>query len=128
MRDINKIIIHCADTKPSMDIGVKEIDSWHKQRGWSGVGYHFIIRKDGSVELGRPIEKIGAHCKGYNRDSIAICWVGGYGGVDDRNEEQIESMHSLVQALQHDFPAATVHGHNEFSSKSCPNFDVSKEF
>ena len=77
MRRIDKVIIHCSDTYHNMDIGVKQIRRWHKKRGFNDVGYHYIIRRDGTLETGRPIEKIGAHCKGQNRHSIGVCFVGG---------------------------------------------------
>lgn len=127
-KSTDKIIIHCADSKPSMDIGVEEIRSWHTARGWSDIGYHYVVRKDGLVETGRPAEMIGAHCKGCNSTSIGICWVGGYGGVDDRTRHQKIVMDILIANLQIEYPNATVHGHNEFSNKTCPNFDVSSEY
>lgn len=128
MRAINKIIIHCADTKPSMDVGVNEIRSWHLQRGWSDIGYHYVIRKDGTIEVGRPIERIGSHCKGQNTGSIGVCYVGGFGGVDDRTKEQLESMKTLINSLRHDFGKLEVRGHNEYSEKSCPNFNAYEEY
>ena len=77
MRKVNLLVIHCAATKPNMDIGRDEIDSWHKARGWSGIGYHYVIRRDGRIESGRPVEQAGAHASGYNANSIGICLVGG---------------------------------------------------
>ena len=70
-RKINKIIIHCSATPPSMDVDANTVDEWHKQRGWSGIGYHFFVKRDGQIELGRPLEKSGAHTKGHNKNSIA---------------------------------------------------------
>ena len=106
MRKINEIILHCAYTPVTMDIGVSEIRDWHiNERGWSDVGYHYIIRLDGTIELGRPIEKIGAHTKGRNRNSIGICYVGGKSSncdcwLDTRTDEQRKSLESLVNALK----------------------------
>lgn len=128
MKQINEIIIHCADSKDSMDIGVKEITQWHKARGFNDIGYHYVIRKDGTMEKGRRDDVQGAHCRGHNQNSLGICWVGGFGGVDDRTEEQKIVMNFLIARLQIEHPEATVHGHNEFSTKTCPNFDVSSEF
>ena len=128
MRSLNKIIIHAAATKPTMDIGVEEIRSWHLQRGWSDIGYHYVVRKDGSIEQGRPIDRVGSHVKGQNTGSIGVCWVGGYGGVDDRNEAQKESLIRLIKALQVSFGQMSLHGHNEYSSKTCPNFNVIEEY
>ena len=128
MRTLNKIIIHCADTKTSMDIGVEEIREWHLARNWTDIGYHYVIRKDGTLEVGRPIEQIGSHCYGQNTGSIGVCYVGGYGGVDDRTEEQKKTMKTLITTLRHDFGFLSVHGHNEYSEKSCPNFDAHLEY
>lgn len=131
MRKINKIIIHCSATKASQDIGVKEIDAWHKKQGWEEIGYHFVIRRNGRCEKGRDIEKIGAHCKGHNADSIGICLVGGIdnNGKPQNNftDAQFQTLRKLVADLKQKYPQATIHGHNEFANKACPCFDV-KEF
>jgi N-acetyl-anhydromuramyl-L-alanine amidase AmpD len=119
-RTINKIIIHVADTPESMDIGVNEIRSWHTAKGWNDVGYHYVIRRDGTIEVGRQESKIGAHCRGYNWESIGICMVG-------RNmftDIQWDSLAKLVKSLDGRY-GATVHGHRDFDKhKTCPNFDV----
>lgn len=132
MREINKIIIHCSATKPSQDIGAFQIDEWHKKLGWSGIGYHFVIRRSGEVEKGRDIEIAGAHCKGQNKNSIGICLVG---GIDENGKsqnnftpEQFAALRKLVQRLRADFPNAGIHGHNEFAAKDCPCFDVGEFF
>ena len=124
-----KIIIHCAATKPSMDIGLAEIDRWHRSRGWLKVGYHYIIRRDGTVEKGRSHEVIGAHAKGHNATSVGVCLVG---GVDDANKpednftpEQWGALEELVNLLVEEYPMVSVIGHNEVdSNKECPSFDV----
>lgn len=128
MRGLYKLIIHCADTKAGMDIGVEEITQWHKARGFNNVGYHFVIRKNGTIEKGRDIDVIGAHCKGQNSHSIGICWVGGYDAKDDRTDAQKEAMQKLVISLNMVFGKMSIHGHNEFSTKTCPNFNVYEEF
>jgi len=88
MRIIDTVIVHCSATKPSMDIGVDVIRQWHMNKGWSDIGYHYVIRRNGAVELGRDLDKdgdvdeeIGAHAYGHNATSIGICLIG---GVDDR--------------------------------------------
>ncbi len=132
MREINKIIIHCSATKANQDIGTFQIDEWHKKRGWSGIGYHFVIRRNGEIENGRPVEVTGAHCQGQNRDSIGICLVGGI----DRNGDpqnnftdvQFQALRKLVADLKNNFPQVTVHGHCEFANKACPCFDVQEFF
>jgi len=129
MRTINQIIVHCADTYIHMDIGVKEIRKWHvEERGWSDIGYHHVICRDGILEPGRPVERAGAHCKGHNEHSIGICLVGGKGD-DDKPEcnftsEQWRSLQLLVDDLLQTYDAK-VQGHNELDThKTCPNFNV----
>lgn len=131
MRKINMIIVHCSATRSSQDIGAAEIDKWHRKQGWDGIGYHFVIRRNGKIEKGRPLEVTGAHCKGQNKNSIGICLVGGIDadGKPQNNftDTQFQSLRKLVTDLKNNFPQATIHGHNEFANKACPCFDV-KEF
>lgn len=133
MRTIKRIIIHCAATFPTMDIGVKEIRQWHmRDNGWADIGYHFVIRRNGTVEQGRPVEQVGAHCKNYNAGSIGVCLVGGLEKQPDGTslskanytEAQWASLRALVTSLMQDYPAATLHGHQDFANKACPCFDV----
>lgn len=128
MRKIDKIIIHCAATKPSMDIGAKEIREWHLARGWNDIGYHYVIRRNGQIENGRPKEKIGAHTEGQNSTSIGICMVGGIDGAGNAQSNftpaQWQTLERLVRILKAEFNQATVHGHNEYASKACPSFNV----
>lgn len=132
MRKITEIIIHCSATKEGKDFTVEDINRWHRQRGFDSIGYHFVIYPDGSLHVGRPKNLIGAHCKGHNAHSIGICYVGGLSTdgkpKDTRTAAQKDSLRALVEQLQEEFPLATVHGHNEFSNKACPCFDVQKEF
>ena len=76
MREIKQIHIHCSATKTD-NISASTIRRWHLQRGWSDIGYHYVIGLDGKIEAGRPVSKIGAHAKGYNKTSIGICYIGG---------------------------------------------------
>jgi len=133
MRKIDKIILHCAATPEGRDVKTQTIKSWHvKGRGWSDIGYHFVIELDGSVVDGRPLERTGAHVKGHNTGSIGICYVGGMdkdkNAKDTRTEAQRDAMDNLIASLQDRFPKATIHGHNEFAAKACPSFDVQKEY
>jgi N-acetylmuramoyl-L-alanine amidase len=84
-REIDLIVIHCAYTSPKMDIGVKEIDEWHRARGWNQIGYHYVVRRDGTVEHGRSVKTVGAHVKGFNAKSIGVCLVGGT--MEGRDED-----------------------------------------
>lgn len=124
------IAIHGAWTPPSMDIGAKEITEWHLERGFGDIGYHFVIRRDGTIEEGRDIDLEGAHVYGHNDYTIGICLVGG------RNEQfwefnytfrQIVALTGLVGRLMEDYPEITaVMGHRDFPgvTKRCPGFDV----
>jgi N-acetylmuramoyl-L-alanine amidase len=132
MREINKIIIHCSATPEQRHVDVQTIRDWHLKRGWSDIGYHFVVYLDGTVVPGRPVERIGAHVKGMNRNSIGVCYIGGvdyYGKPKDtRTQEQLDSLEQLITDLFHQYPEASLHGHNEFSTKACPSFDVQDEY
>lgn len=144
MRKIDTIIIHCAATYPKMDIGAEEIREWHtRDNGWSDIGYHFVIRRDGTVEAGRPVEQPGAHCKNHNARSIGVCLVGGLCGGKvcehemvtfasgqrgkpeaNYTETQYAALKLLLARLTGEYATATVHGHQDFANKACPCFDV----
>ena len=130
MRKIDKIIIHCSATPEGRPVTVETIRKWHIARGWSDIGYHFVIYLDGSVHEGRPLEAIGAHTSGQNLYSIGICYVGGCDKnmkpKDTRTPAQEAALVKLVKSLEGRFPGASVHGHNEFAAKACPSFDVQK--
>ena len=125
------LVVHCSATKPSMDIGLREIKRWHvNDNGWRDVGYHYIIRRNGEVELGRSNRDTGAHAAGYNHKSISLCMVGGM--AEDNSAEnnftaqQWTALLDLVKQIKVDYPEADVIGHNEISEKECPSFDVQK--
>lgn len=132
MRKITEIIIHCSATQEGKDFTVQDIDRWHRQRGWDGIGYHFVIYRDGSIHAGRSLQRVGAHCLGHNANSIGICYIGGLSKdgkpKDTRTAVQRKALVELVNKLRLEFPLASVHGHNEFAAKACPCFDVSQEF
>lgn len=132
MRTINKIILHCSATKEGINFNINDIRRWHKAKGWKDVGYHYVICLDGTVQSGRPLEQIGAHCSGYNSHSIGICYIGGLDknnkAKDTRTPQQKAAMYDLLIKLKKQFPNATIHGHNEFANKACPSFDVQKEY
>jgi len=129
MRKIDKIIIHCAATPEGRDVKMETIKSWHvKGRGWSDIGYHYIIELDGAVRAGRPLHRSGAHTKGHNATSIGVCYVGGIdkdkNPKDTRTDAQRKAMDILIDDLKMEHPTASVHGHNEFANKACPCFNV----
>lgn len=133
-RKIEKLIIHCSATREGQHIDVDTIRDWHVNgRGWSDIGYHYVIYLDGSIHPGRPIERSGAHTKGYNSTSIGICYIGGVETdgktpKDTRTPEQKSALDGLLFDLTEQFPKATIHGHNEFANKACPSFDVQAEY
>lgn len=135
MREIDKVILHCSATPPGRDITAADIRRWHmaKPRNWSDIGYHYVVRLDGTIESGRPIARQGAHTKGYNKDSIGICYVGGVGrnGTPKNTMTwlQRESIEQICKALRLVLnKPLQLHGHNEFSAKACPSFEVAEEF
>lgn len=129
-KETNAIFVHCSATKPGMDIGVREIRQWHKEQGWLDIGYHFVIRRDGTIEAGREQSAVGSHAANYNSDSIGVCLVG---GVDDRNKfaanftpAQMQSLRSLLGTLQIEYPGSTIRAHHDVAPKACPSFDVQR--
>jgi len=120
MRKIEKIIIHCSASGKKTT--VEDIRRWHVQeRGWTDIGYHFIITQDGIIHNGRPAYKVGAHCVGENSGSIGICLVGNH----EFSEAQFGSLRILVGILDNMFGYLTKHAHNEFNNnKTCPNFNI----
>jgi N-acetylmuramoyl-L-alanine amidase len=131
MRDIKEIIIHCTDSDDSLDVGFRQINEWHRERGWlspSGVscGYHYIIKRDGSVEIGRPESEKGAHVRGHNSNSLGIVLV----GRKDSDEKQLDELFDMVTRLcqKHDVDFVDgVFGHYELDDgKTCPNLDMVK--
>ncbi len=133
MRRISLIVIHCSAVRPGQQSSSQDIDRWHRQRGWREIGYHFVIRRDGTEEPGRRLEQVGAHCKGHNRHSIGICYEGGLNdegqGCDTRTPEQKKALRDLVLRLRKRFPKALIVGHHDLDPrKACPCFDVVKAF
>lgn len=137
MRHLEKIILHCTATPGNErgDVNVETVRRWHvKGNGWADIGYHFLVRRDGTVERGRPLDIPGAHTRGHNAESIGIAFSGGLNALtgepeDTRTPEQRKSLHGLLNALILVFPSIeSVHGHREFSNKACPCFDARAEY
>lgn len=132
-RKIDKIIVHCSATPEGKDYSVDTIRKWHLQRGFSDIGYHYIIYRDGSIHIGRDEFVIGAHCKGHNSNSIGVCYIGGCASdgktpKDTRTSEQRQSLLKLLKELKVKYPKASIHGHRDFANKACPSFDATKEY
>jgi hypothetical protein len=118
MRQINKHIIHCSASNGG-NVGL--IREWHLARGWDDVGYHFIIRQDGEIEVGRTLDVIGAHCKGHNHDSIGTCLIGDH-HFGQAQFAALRRIHAMLEKL---FPGIEAFPHNHFNPhKTCPNFDI----
>lgn len=137
MRDIDTIIIHCSATKEGRNFTAKDIDRWHRQRGFNCIGYHYVVRLDGSYEAGRPIEQVGAHCpqEGMNRRSVGICYIGGLDSKgnqkDTRNAAQRQTLVTLIRTLKGRYPSIRrVCGHRDVKgvAKACPCFNAEKEY
>jgi len=138
MRKLTEIIIHCTATRPSwyedkpVEDAVKELTRWHvEDRGWKNCGYHFAINRQGDVGSARPIGHSGAHCRGRNKHSVGVTLLGGRGGEahdifkDNFTAEQDAALRNLIADLKEKHPTiTTISGHNEWSNKACPCFDV----
>jgi N-acetylmuramoyl-L-alanine amidase len=130
MRKLNEIIIHCAATREGQNFTVSQIRSWHLNRGWNDIGYHYVIYLDGTVVDGRPLSKTGAHVKNRNSGTIGICYVGGVAKdgktpKDTRTKAQKKSLDALIADLQDKYPTIKkISGHNQYANKACPSYDV----
>ena len=124
MRILNNIFVHCAASRG--DVSAKTIRRWHLERNFNDIGYHYVIRFDGTIELGRSVEIQGAHVRGFNQDSIGICLAGGFGGVVNYTPLQYSSLRTLIGGLLYRYNVGMhVQGHNDVTnSKTCPNFKV----
>lgn len=137
--DIDYIVVHCSATKPSMDIGAAEIRHWHTSpdqndpsKPWRDIGYHYVIRRDGTIEPGRTLTQPGAHAAGINYESWGICLVGGvrennrFVAEDNFTDAQMNALEEILILLTEKAPAAQVLGHHDLPgvSKDCPSFDA----
>ena len=125
------IAIHCSATA-NQNFGAADIDKWHRKQGWQAIGYHYVIRRDGTVEEGRDEKVVGAHVSGFNEVSIGICMVGGVDANDvskaknNFTDAQFASLKQLLVDLKGRYPKAKIQGHRDFPNvkKACPSFDV----
>lgn len=146
MRKINLIVIHCSATREDRSLTPDDLETMHRRRGFNGIGYHYYIRKNGNVIITRALERIGAHARGFNSESIGICYEGGLDDkgrpADTRTPEQHATLRLLVHQLKEKFPGSRVCGHRDLSPdlngngeiepeewiKACPCFEVKEEF
>lgn len=131
MRTINELVVHCSATPAGKPFRATDIDRWHRERGWDGIGYHFVLTLDGAIEPGRPLDEAGAHVAGHNADTIGICYVGGMNAqntapLDTLNDRQADALALLLDGLRARWPEARILGHRDFPgvAKACPSFDV----
>lgn len=120
---VDWIVVHCSDTPNGRDHTAAEICQWHRDKGWSQIGYHDVIRPGGILEMGREEDNPGAHVRGYNSRSVGICLI----GRDRFDEHQMNMLYSRVLTYKTRWHEASVVGHTDLDpSKTCPNFDVRK--
>ena len=141
MRTITLIVVHCSAVKPDQTSSAAQIDTWHRRRGWKlGIGYHYVVRRSGEVEQGRPEYLVGAHCLNHNAHSIGVCYEGGLDirgpldpkgrlpkqePADTRTQAQKAALRSLIEDLHRRYPRALIVGHHDlYPPKPCPCFDV----
>ena len=134
-RSIHYLVVHCSATPEGRDHTAKDIDAWHKQRGFNEIGYNYVVRLDGTVEEGRDVNKIPAHVTNHNKDSIGICYIGGIDRntlqpKDTRTVAQKEALKKLLVELRALYPDAKILGHRDFAgvAKACPCFDAKDEY
>ena len=134
-RQIKYLVVHCSATPEGRNHTAKDIDAWHRQRGFEGIGYNYVIRLDGTVEEGRDVNKIPSHVKGYNKESIGICYIGGIDKntlqpKDTRTAAQKEALKKLLTELKKLYPQAEILGHRDFPNvaKACPCFNAKIEY
>lgn len=130
LKRVDYLVVHCSATPPRLNWSASDIDRVHREQGWEAIGYHYVIRRDGTVEKGRPDTAQGAHARGVNARSLGICMIG---GVDDKmrpednfTAEQYTALRTLLGQLKAKYPAAEIIGHRDVpgTRKACPSFDV----
>jgi N-acetyl-anhydromuramyl-L-alanine amidase AmpD len=118
------VVLHHAD---AVDCSIEDIHQWHLENGWSGCGYHYLVKKNGSIYAGRPEAAIGAHCLGYNEKAIGICTEGNF-NIENMGEAQYNALKELISNLLKKYNIHKVRGHRELCSTDCPgkNFPLDR--
>ena len=134
-RSTTRIAVHCSATREGQWFDATDIDQWHRNQKWAGIGYHYVIRLDGSIEAGRPEDAVGSGVAGHNSTSIHICYIGGVARdgktpKDTRTPEQKDALYVLLRNLKAKYRNATIQGHRDFPdvAKACPSFDAKSEY
>lgn len=128
LRTISSIAVHCSDSPQGREDDAHTIDRWHEERWGSGIGYHYVVLEDGTIQKGRWVDAIGSHIKGHNATTIGICRIGGMGkdgdSVMDATYEQIHAIQKLTRLLieLYGLTPDDIKGHNEYPNvdKKCP--------
>ena len=134
LKEVKYLVVHCTATRLSQRVSVEDIDRWHKAQGWSGIGYHWYVDRDGHIFPGRSEREAGAHVKGYNHCSIGICYEGGLdeqgNSADTRTPAQKAALLFIIKDLKQSYPNAVILGHRDFPGvhKDCPCFDAKTEY
>ena len=136
MRTITLIVIHCSAVRPDQTSSAAQIDTWHRRDNhWKfGIGYHYVVRRNGEIEAGRPEYMVGAHCLNHNSHSIGVCYEGGYDArgqpADTRTEAQKAALRQLLEELHARYPRAVILGHHDLNPlKACPSIEnVAREY
>ncbi|MGY6517446.1 MAG: N-acetylmuramoyl-L-alanine amidase [Lysobacteraceae bacterium] len=133
IKSVDFIVVHSSATRSDMDWDVSDVRRAHLQRGWLDVGYHFVIKRDGTVQPGRPLDTPGAHVRGLNHRSIGICCIGGLApdgksAEDNFTDEQRDALLRLLVELKTNYPKAEVTGHRDHAATLCPSWDVKSWF
>lgn len=134
IRNINRIIVHCTATPEGRVETVQSIRNMHLAKGWSDIGYHYLIGLNGERWNGRNVNLVGAHCEGYNANSIGVCYVGGVDKKlktkDTRTQKQKDALLALLKDLRRIYPKAKICGHRDLDrhGKECPSFDATEEY
>ena len=145
-RTITDIVVHCTATRAWQDFDVDDIRRMHKAQGWADIGYHYLVKLDGTIQQGRDVDIIGAHVSGHNAHSIGVVYVGGLDNQgkakDTRTENQKCALLNLMMDMRRLYPKAKISGHRDFSPdkngdgtitpdeyiKACPCFDAITEY
>lgn len=129
---INFIMHHTggSDANPLADTShhtANMIETWHLQKGWDGLGYTFVIEKDGKIWRGRPEHRSGAHTVNHNSSSIGICLTGNFDATFPTKEQE-ESFKELYKYLVKIYGQLPINYHRDFAPKSCPGKNITKDY
>jgi len=131
-RYINLIVVHSTATQEGKDYTVADIRRIHKANGWSDIGYHYVVYRDGSVHEGRDVNLVGAHARNHNANSIGVVYIGGVDkngkAKDTRTDAQKASLRRLLTDLRKIYPHASIVGHRNVNATACPSFDAKNEY